>query len=83
MCTPLSLHHRCLCWPAQNLRGKKGEARARQVVETSLILLEGRAAGSDKHLDLLLETLQEVGQGLPVRMVCILLLFEGAYACTG
>lgn len=32
------------------------------MVETSLILLEGRAAGSDKQLDSLLETLQEVGK---------------------
>lgn len=62
MCIPLFLHRRYLCWPEQNLRGKKGEARARQVVETSLILLEGRAAGSDKQLDSLLETLQEVGK---------------------
>eukprot|EP00752_Nemacystus_decipiens_P011884 g10537.t2 len=44
---------------AQELRGKKGEARARQVVETSLILLEGRAATSEKELDVLLEQLQE------------------------
>eukprot|EP00903_Cladosiphon_okamuranus_P019664 g18076.t2 len=44
---------------AQELRGKKGEARARQVVETSLILLEGRATTSEKDLDTLLEQLQE------------------------
>ncbi|CBJ26303.1 Hypothetical leucine rich repeat protein [Ectocarpus siliculosus] len=44
---------------AQNLRGKKHEARARQVVETSLILLEGRATASEKDLDSLLEQLQE------------------------
>lgn len=42
-------------------------------METSLILLEGRAAGSDKQLDSLLETLQEVRPWLPVRMVCMLL----------
>ena len=47
--------------PVQDLRGKKGEVRARQVVETSLILLEGRAAASEKELDELLEQLQEVG----------------------
>lgn len=47
---------------AQELRGKKGEARARQVVETSLILLEGRAATSEKELDMLLEKLQEVSE---------------------
>lgn len=64
-----------LCLPVQNLRGKKGEARARQVVETSLILLEGRAASSDKQLDSLLETLQEVGQGSPVRMMRVLLQY--------
>lgn len=49
------------CWLAQDIRGKKGEARARQVVETSLILLEGRATASEKELDSLLELLREVG----------------------
>ncbi|CAM9096355.1 unnamed protein product, partial [Hapterophycus canaliculatus] len=44
---------------AQVLRGKKGEARARQVVETSLILLEGRATASEKELDSLLELMDE------------------------
>ncbi|CAM9977150.1 unnamed protein product [Scytosiphon promiscuus] len=44
---------------AQELRGKKGEAKARQVVETSLILLEGRATASEKVLDSLLEQLRE------------------------
>lgn len=52
---------------AQELRGKKGEPRARQVVETSLILLEGRAATSEKELDVLLEQLQEVKQGWVLR----------------
>lgn len=57
-------HARSACW-SQELRGKKGEARAGKTVETSLILLEGRVVASEKQLDLLLAQLHEVFRGYP------------------
>lgn len=49
----------------QELRVKSSEARARQAVETSLILLEGQVGASAKRLDLLLGQMEEVGERSP------------------